>query len=168
MLRSGARFLAPTPNERHRQDVGIQRNRPIANVIDVVTESFFKARVTAPAVNLSIARDSRPHCMPRIVAWMFFSEFARKFGTFRTRPDETHLAAQHIPELRQLVKAGSAQVIANARTPRISRNRPDRSESGFGIFLHGPKFDECELPLLETNANLPVQNRTAIRKSNRS
>jgi hypothetical protein len=68
--------------------------------------------------------------------------------------------------LRQFVKAVSAQIIADTRTPRISRNRPDGSEAGFGILVHGPKFDECELPLLETNTNLPVQNRAAIRKSN--
>src|SRR5262245_27742789 len=97
MLRSRARFLAPTPNERHPQDVGIQRNRPVAHVINVVAQSFLKARVTAPAVNLRIAGDSRSHCMPRIIVSMLLPEFTRKFWALRTGPDETHLSAQHIP-----------------------------------------------------------------------
>jgi hypothetical protein len=68
--------------------------------------------------------------------------------------------------LRQFVKAGSTQVIANASAPRISRNGPDGSESRFGILVHGSKFDECERSLVETDANLPVQDGSAIGEAN--
>ena len=37
----------------------------------------------------------------------------------RPRPDERHVAAQHVPELRQLVEAGLAQNVPDRRDPRI-------------------------------------------------
>jgi hypothetical protein len=117
-------------------------------------------------VNLRIARDARPRDVAQIVVAMFRSEFASKFGALRTRPNEAHLATQDIPQLRQFVETRPSQVITDAGAPRIARDRPDRTESGFCIFMHGAKFDECECSLLKTNSNLPVQGGPAIGKTN--
>jgi len=70
--------------------------------------------------------------------------------------------------LWQFVETGPSQVITDAGAPRIARNRPDRTEAGFCIFVHGAKFDKRECSLLKTNSYLPVQSGTTIGKTNRN
>jgi len=117
-------------------------------------------------MDLRIARDTWPRDVAQIVVAMFRSEFASEFGALRARPNEAHLATQYIPQLRQFIEARPSQVITDAGASRIARHRPDRTESGFCIFMHSAKFDERERTLLKADSNLPVQGGTAIGKPN--
>ena len=44
----------------------------------------------------------------------------------RARPDERHVAAQHVPELRQLVEARLAQEASDRRDPRVAGQLEER------------------------------------------
>jgi len=105
----------------------------VADVVGIVPQSFLEAGHAAPPMNLRIACDARAHHEARIVSRMFFSELASELWTLRSRTDETHLAAQHIPELKQFVQAESAQHRSNSSAPRVAWNRPNRAEVPFGL-----------------------------------
>ena len=50
-----------------------------------------------------------------------------------TRADDRHVAAQDVPELRQLVEVEPAQPAADRRAPRVVVARPDRAGVVFGV-----------------------------------
>src|SRR6185436_16619859 len=124
--------LAPTANKRHHQNVGIQRQRPIADIVNIVAKSLFEAGVAPPAVDLRVAGNAGPDGMAEIVAAMFFAELSGKFRTLGAGTDEAHVAAQHIPELRQFVKAGAPEKISDSSAARIIGNRPDGAQIALG------------------------------------
>src|SRR5436190_16536835 len=76
----------------------------------------------------------------------------------RARPDDAHVAAQHVPKLRNFIDAQFAKpfserinaLVVIARLPRYFRM----------IGAHGAKFVDDELSILETGAGLSVQKWT--------
>src|SRR5262245_63906884 len=52
------------------------------------------------------------------------------------RSDDRHVAAQDVPELRQLVEVGTAQEPSERRHARIGRLGPHRTGLVFGIVEH--------------------------------
>ena len=50
-----------------------------------------------------------------------------KNGRSGPRADDRHVAAQHVPELRQLVEVEAAQPAADRRRARVVVARPDRA-----------------------------------------
>jgi hypothetical protein len=79
---------------------------------------------------------------------------------FGPRTDQAHVAAQHIPQLRQFVDPGGTQEPADARDPRIAGVR-------VGIVVrslraHGAKFDDFERHVVFPDAPLAEENGTAI------
>ena len=71
-------------------------------------------------------------------------EFGHQFRTLGTRPDETHLAAQDIPELGQFVKTRLAQEIADARHTRIVLGGQARLAIRLGVLIHAAEFPDLE------------------------
>src|SRR5277367_2197894 len=77
---------------------------------------------------------------------------------FRAWPDQTHVASQHIPELRQFVKFMTAQKYANGRNPGVAsyRNRrPWRT-----LYSHRAKFIERKFFPVPACPALPEECRT--------
>jgi len=94
------------------------------------------------------------------------------------RPDQTHVAAQHVDDLRQLVQAGFAEDAANPCDTRIAvelqrfgqlairaeLGQPLRSqllELGFSIRDHRAEFIHIEAPTTQSGALLHKKDRTA-------
>ena len=62
----------------------------------------------------------------------------------RARPDEAHLAAQHVEELRQLVDRPAAQEAAERRHPRVVRDL-EHPRAVLGVLV---QVRDLGLPLL--------------------
>src|SRR5205085_4283894 len=81
-------------------------------------------------------------------------------GAFGSRPDEAHIAANDVDELRQLVNAQLAYEATDARDARIILTRPDRAVL-FGVGAHRAKLDHPENVVVQSEALLCVENRPA-------
>ena len=126
-------------------------------------QSFFEAGLSAPTVDLCITGNTGSDHMPNIVARVVLPKLTHEFRTLRAWPDEAHLAAQHIPQLRQFVEAGTSQEVSDSCTTGVARYCPYRSEIAFGFFIHRAEFDDCETPPFESDANLSEKDGAAVR-----
>jgi hypothetical protein len=61
---------------------------------------------------------ARPHVQD---ARVLFGEHLGELGDFGPRPDQRHVALQHVPQLRQLVELGAAQQATHAGDARGRR-----------------------------------------------
>src|SRR5262249_1953363 len=158
--------FAPTTRQRHQQDVNIQRLRPVSNVINVMVESLFQARIATPAVNLCVAGNAGAHHVPDVISPLFLAKLSCEFGTFGPRSHEAHVSAQDVPELRQFIEAGTAQIKSDSRASRIAGYGPDRTEVSLGVLAHTPEFDDREASAIEPDAHLPIEHRAAVAHAN--
>lgn len=98
----------------------------------------------------------------------------------RSWSDQAHIAAQDIPELRQLIQAGFSQEPADLRYPRIIFKllvplpfRPDPRilrkqflQTAFRIRQHGSELEAKEFPPRTPNALMPEYHRTFLKYLN--
>ena len=82
-----------------------------------------------------------------------------KYGPLRTRADDRHVAAQDVPELRQLVEVEAAQPAADRRAPRVVVAGPDRAGGVLGAFVHRAELVDLEGAAVESHALLRVEHR---------
>src|SRR5258708_14078788 len=78
-------------------------------------------------LDLRPAGQARRDQMPLFVIRNFLSQLGHKMRTLRTRADKAHVAAQDVPELRNLVDANLAYETAHARRAIVFRLCPDRA-----------------------------------------
>ena len=98
------------------------------------------------ALHLSQSRDPRLHIAPASVELVEFLELPLVLHHVRARPDHTHVAEQHIEELRELVHAQPPQPAAPAVNAIILRRGLPR----FVIIVHAHRAE------LENLENLSV------------
>src|SRR5207253_9523369 len=89
----------------------------------------------------------------------------------RSRSDQRHVAAEDIPELRQLIQAAAAKKLPEPRDPRISAQfecravlfaeRAERCLLFFGVGDHGAELEHDEDTAALANAPLPKEDWTA-------
>ena len=100
---------------RFEEQKGIHPGRPVADVIRIQLNALFVGCVVA-ARYLPQARDAGfDHRIEAEIGAVFFD----LFGDDRPRSDEAHVAADHVPKLRQLIEASLAQEAADAGNSRI-------------------------------------------------
>jgi hypothetical protein len=87
---------------------------------------------------------------------------------FGPRADETHLAAQHVDELRQLVQVKPPQISAGGRDTGIIGQSPLRTGIRLGIFPHGTELKHFERLPAHPDAPLAVKNGSCRLEPNRS
>src|SRR5438552_17423736 len=79
----------------------------MANIIKIVLELFHCVLValTVRVIYLRPTRDSRFHQVPEMIERNFFLITLGTFYPLRSRTDQAHLAAKHVPKLRQFIQA---------------------------------------------------------------
>ena len=83
---------------------------------------------------------------------------------FGAGPDEAHVAAQDVPELRQLIEVPAAQERPDAEQPRVAAHRAlVRVVRGGGVRRHAAQFPKCEWPVAGADAGLAEKHRAAGR-----
>ena len=114
----------------------------------------------------------------RCVVVFDVAAIARDLGAHdRTRPDQAHLAAQHVEQLRQLVEARAAQeapdpgdprIVASASaSPPIRRRQRDPSASTcrstrVGVDHHDAELDAVEHAAAGADATMAIERGTAV------
>ena len=83
----------------------------------------------------------------------------------RAGADETHVAFQNAPELRQLVQARLAQKGANGRQMAVRVGQQMGGERR-GVDAHASKLRHLEDAVVSTNPVAPVKNRANGRQAN--
>src|SRR5688572_6556223 len=86
-------------------------------------------------------------------------ELGHEVRTLGTRTDETHLAAQDVPELRNLVDANLAYDATDARRAVVAFAGPHRTVC-FSVSSHRTKLDQRERPPVLAHAILLVKDWT--------
>src|SRR5215831_16603826 len=107
--------------ERLQQNLQIEPETPALDVVEIVLDPLLDRRVPSPAVDLRPTRDPRLDLVPEHVAGHPASELLEEARPLGPGADETHLAAQHVHELRQLVETRPSQEDADPRPARIVR-----------------------------------------------
>ena len=95
-------------------DLEVQAHAAVGDVLEVVGELLGPGHV-ARQPQLREAGDARAHDQPLPVAGDVARQLLEEARPDRARADDAHLAAQHVPELRQLVELGGAQDVPDAR-----------------------------------------------------
>ncbi len=110
---------------------------PVVDVPDVERELGVPPERVA-AVDLGPAGDAWPH----VVAALLLGRVAPQVPhQQRARPDQAHVAAQHVPQLRQLVDRGGAQEPAESSQALGVGQRPAVGADGVA---HGAELDHRE------------------------
>src|SRR2546425_7484921 len=123
----------PVP-ERLDENLQIEAQAPALDVIEVALDPFLDRRVPPPPVDLGPPRDARLHLVAKHVAGHPASELLDEARALRARTHKTHLAPQHVEELRQLVEARAPQECAQAGAAQVVRAGPH--EPGLRLGLH--------------------------------
>src|SRR3954451_11339501 len=95
-------------------DLEVEAHAAVGDVLEVVGELLGPGHAPRQP-QLREAGDARAHDQPLPVAGDVARQLLEEERPDRARADDAHLAAQHVPELRQLVKLGGAQDAPDAR-----------------------------------------------------
>src|SRR5262249_22586455 len=101
--------VAEYAHERQRDDLEVEAQRPVLDVVEVVLDAAIERRVPAESVDLRPAGHAGLHVMTQHVARDLRAELIDVLRTFGPWADETHVADEHVPQLRQLVEREPAQ-----------------------------------------------------------
>ena len=101
---------------RPPQDLQVEQRRAVLDVPDVELDPVCPRQRRA-AVNLRPAGQARPDVEPLALPLGVRVDLVAQR---RPRPDQAHLAADDVPELRQLVDRGAAKDAADARDPAVA------------------------------------------------
>src|SRR5262249_9218538 len=124
----------------------IQQRRPLLGIVNIEQAHLIEGNITAPA-GLPEARQPWRHIQTLAVPILVLRYLTRQR---RARANETHLAAQDIEELRQLIKAQLANHPSDPCHTRVVLDLEERP-IGFiqlleaGQFLLGPYAHRAEL-----------------------
>ena len=77
----------------------------------------------------------------------------------RARPDDAHVAAQDVPELRQLVDRRTPENAADARDARVALVDGEPRAELLGPMNHRPQLQELEVGAVLAHSRLPVHHR---------
>src|SRR5678815_2844199 len=99
--------------------------------------------------------------MPLAIVGNRFVQLLDELRALRARPDEAHLSAQHVQDLRQLVDARGTDERADAGDAAVVLLRPLRLPVALGVLAHAAELEQLEwLPVLP-DAHLTIQDGRA-------
>src|SRR4051812_1840728 len=100
---------------RLHEDLEVEPGAPVLDVEVIPLDAVGKGGVPAQAVDLRPTGQPGLHAMALRVAIDGLLEELDVVQALRPRSDQRHVAAQHVPELRQLVHRRAAQELADRR-----------------------------------------------------
>ena len=112
--------------DRLQQDPQVAEQADVAHVLLVELDQLGAAQLVAAADRPQAGQAGAHAQRLRVAAGVALDDLPR----LRPRPDQRHLAAQHVHELRQLVQRRRAQHPADRRDPRSRWPRPSSRRRG--------------------------------------
>ncbi len=116
-------------------------------------------RQCGAAVDLRPAGQARAHLEPPALARRVLLDLVAER---RPRPDQAHLSAHDVPELRQLVDGRLAQHAADARDPAVACVDGVAGSLVLGPVDHRPQLQQLEVLAVLPNSRLPEEDRAAV------
>src|SRR5262245_36365494 len=113
-------------------------------------------------MDLRVSRQAGPHYLTNFVAGVFPANLPRKLRPFRPWSNEAHVTGEDVPELRQSIETGAAEVVTQPGASWIAGHRPDGAQVAFCLGSHGAEFDNREWPAVEPDSCLTVQRRPPV------
>jgi hypothetical protein len=127
------------------------------DVPDVELDSLGPGKRRAP-VDLGPAREPWPDIQPApLVLVVLLHLVAQR----RPRADHTHVSADDVPQLRQLVDRRSSQDPANAGDPRVALVDRVPGAEALCSHHHRAQLQDLEVIAVLPHASLPVEDRPA-------
>src|SRR4051812_34067014 len=160
VMRSGGpaagRALVGAPEQRERgqrEDLQVEPRGAVLDVPEVELDALLP-REGGTAVHLRPAGQARLHVEAVALALVVAVDLVAER---RSRADEAHLAAEDVPELRQLVDREAAEYPSGACDPRIALR--DRVAGALGLRAddHRSQLQQLEVAAVLAHAHLPVE-----------
>ncbi len=125
-------------------------------------DAFVERGVAAPAVDLGPAREARLDLVPEHVARHFAPKLFDELRALGAGSDQAHVAAEHVPELREFVKAPSPQHAPDRGLSVVVRLGPDRAGVALGTVDHRAELQHLKHASVESHPALSEQNRDSV------
>ena len=154
---AGRAAIGPAEERQRRseQDREVDLRRAVLDVPDVELDPVRPRERRAP-LNLRPAGEPGADLEAAALVLVVLLDLVAKR---RARPDHAHVAAQDVPELRQLVDRGAPEDAADARDARIALvDREARAEL-LGADDHRPQLQELEVGAVLAHSRLAVHDR---------
>src|SRR5687768_12459510 len=157
--------LGATPKQndldRLKQDDRVKHQTMVLDVEKIVLQllSRIRDRRAVRILDLRPAGQSRRDQMALFVVRNLLGELGHKVRALRPRADETHFAAQDVPELRNLVDARFAQDATDARRAIVAFTGPHRTVR-FRVYSHRTKLEQGKRPAVLADSLLLVKDWT--------
>src|SRR3954454_24395589 len=161
-LAPAARLALVRPSEqcggRPREDLEINPERAVLDVPDVQLDAFVP-RQSRASVNLSPAGDAGLDVEASPLSRRVLLDLVRERGA---RADEAHVAADDIPQLRDLVERQSPQHTTDPRDAWIALVHRVAGSFTLGADSHRAQLDELEARAAQADSPLPIEDGTAV------
>src|SRR3954468_9112992 len=127
-------------------DPHVLDQRLAAQVLQVVSHLYANVvhRRVVGVIDLCQACDPRLRPLPEGVLANVTSKTRENARPFRTRANDVHVIAEHIEQLRNLVKPCFSQQAAQCCHARVVLLSPYHATAAFGIYGHRPELQDAE------------------------
>lgn len=105
--------------DREKDNPQIEGKAPVLEVEQVVFHPLADRRVSAPAVDLRPPSDANLEAVTIVVPGYLMKELLHEANQLRPRPNNAHIAFQHIEKLGELVKTRFSEEDSNASAARV-------------------------------------------------
>src|SRR5579864_1203207 len=147
----------------------IEEETIVFDVVEVVRKlgSRVLDRCAIGIVNLRPARHSRANAVSLAIEGNLGTEHVDEERSLGPRSNEAHVAAQHVPNLRQLVEPSHAQDPADGGDTLISMGGPLRCAAALRVDAHRAEFIDGKGGAVTPDAFLPIENRSSTVETDR-
>ena len=141
----------------------IQQRADVLDVIEVVGQLAADAAQVGVGRKLHLGqpRNAGPHGQALAVGRQLALQFREELRPFRPRPDQAHVAAQDVQQLRQFVEMRGPHEPADPRDARVAGHRPTRPRQRLAVMDHGANLINREEPAATADADLRVKGGAA-------
>src|SRR5215207_2424668 len=143
---------------RSQEDLQVEERAPVLHVPDVQLDSLLPGK-RGPAVDLRPAGDARLHVEAAPLAIRVLLDLVAQGWA---RPDQAHVAADDVPELRQLVEREPPQDASGPRDARIALVHGPPGSLLLGAGHHRAELEQLEVLAVPPDAPLPVEDGAAV------
>ena len=162
-----SRPQAEDDEERLRAHRQIDDEVPVAQVPEIVgqLDGCALAVCGVTGANLGPAGDARLDEQPLSPGGNDRLEQLDELRPFGARPDDGHVAAENVQQLRKLVQVRPPQQPADTRRARVAGTGPDRTAAALRVGAHRPELVDREQPPALADPGLPEHDRPPRRRN---
>src|SRR5690554_3138825 len=154
--------------ERHGHNLEVELQGPVLDVVEIVLDALLDRRIPAPAVHLSPSRNAGLDLVAQHVPRHAIPKLLDENGSLRSRPDDGHIALQHVDKLGKLIQGGAAKDSTYRCRPIFAGSCPHRPRLRLRIDRHRAKLQDFERLTIEAHALLAVKHGPGRRELHRN